>query len=270
MGVVINSWNKKKNLLLSKDRDRAIYLIITVSCPFPQHEKEKKQNHNTHPLLATSCLRQSWWKEMEPLASEEKTRKPQSLKSLANYKNKYQNQLPPPQDPIEERTLPPVFLEPSLEQFETELENSQVTFIDLNSDLSEIFKNIQGSQLYFEEDGILREKEEEPLESDQTHHLNTIEEFQKHDPDLIHHLQIMIQQLQIENTELKTPKEDHQTEQLSSEIMKLHNQVSNLQYDLKERDEQVPSPSSLFVTHSLTHSPFFTDQKSRTKSWNVI
>jgi hypothetical protein len=59
MGVVINSWNKKKNLLLSKDRDRAIYLIITVSCPFPQHEKEKKQNHNTHPLRATAVVKLS-------------------------------------------------------------------------------------------------------------------------------------------------------------------------------------------------------------------
>jgi hypothetical protein len=194
------------------------------------------------------------------LIPEEGARKPQSLRSLANYKKK-------PLDPSSDNqvsllTTAAATLRdndndhsslPLTQDFmETELGNSKATFIGVDSDLSQIFgTNLGATRLLHEE---------EPLECDPT----IFQEMRSHQrnvnaegEDEILRLQSVIELLQLENQKLVTSSsqetgavaaavasKEEMIIRLHSEISALQDQVSNLQFDIKERDDQVP-PRSL-------------------------
>jgi DNA repair exonuclease SbcCD ATPase subunit len=209
--------------------------------------------------------------EDDSLIVEESTRKPQSLRSLANYKKKAVDP-----SPDLAAVYPPTTLPLSPEFMETELGNSKATFIGVDSDLSQIF----GSVVVHE----IAEEEEVPLECDPTsfqgmrkfHQWNENSEMQNE----IIHLQTVIEQLKIENQRLETAaavaessgssvaaavaSKEEVIHHLRSEITTLQDQISNLQFDIKERDDQVSDFPHLCscLTFPLLHLLLAIDQAS--------
>lgn len=153
--------------------------------------------------------------------SDEIIRKPQSLRSLANYSGKSMTG--------QQYTSQNILSNQSLDNSETELENSGATFIDVDSDLSQIFGNIIMS--------------EETLCSDQIH-LNGIDNEILNSNEILN-LRQVIGHLQEENLKLTnslnlSTSNNAEIHRLQEEITKLNDQISNLQFDIKERDDQVP------------------------------
>ena len=182
---------------------------------------------------------------------EEQISTSKPLRSLANYRSKLNtSELPLPTISSTTSSLNPDSLATlnirdtgntldtlSTLQYETELVNSYASFLDVDSDLSQVFGRVQedaSREMHLHSDQIdlqLLDNENE-------------EEFSHQTTAEILQLRTVIEQLQLENQKLiqninflASGQEENQ--KLQNEIVSLQDRIESLQYDVKERDDQV-------------------------------